>query len=55
MGSAGAGELAEELGCELGRCGRDLVVLEHRGLVAREPNGNRRLTESGAAMVAALF
>ncbi len=55
MGSAGPSELADELGCSVGSCGRDLVLLEHRGLVARETSGNRRLTESGAAMIAALF
>lgn len=55
MGSAGPRELSDELGCSIPSCGRDLVLLEHRGLVARESNGNRRLTESGAAMIATLF
>lgn len=55
MGSAGPAELADELGRPLAHCGRDLVLLEHRGLVVRESNGNRRLTESGAAMIAAHF
>ena len=35
--------------------GRELALLQHRGLVAREPSGPRRLTEAGAALVATLF
>ena len=55
LGSAGPERLAEELGVPLAECGRDLVLLEHRGLVAREPGGARTLTESGHALVATLF
>jgi Histidine kinase-, DNA gyrase B-, and HSP90-like ATPase len=47
--------LAEELGRSRAECGRELATLQHRGLVAREPGGARRLTDSGAALVATLF
>lgn len=53
------GATPTELGTELGRgrseCGRELTLLQHRGLVVREPSGARRLTEAGAALVATLF
>jgi len=55
MGSAQTGQLAEELGLPRAECGRELTLLGHRGLVAREPDGARRLTESGEALVATLF
>lgn len=47
--------LAQELGRPRSECGRELALLQHRGLVAREPAGPRRLTEAGAALVATLF
>jgi len=46
-----AAELDEHV-CE---CGRELVLLEHRGLVARAPEGARSLTPDGTRLVAALF
>ena len=55
LGSAGPDRLAAELGVPLAECGRDLVLLEHRGLVTREPGGARALTEAGRALVATLF
>jgi hypothetical protein len=48
-------QLAQELGRPRSECGRELALLQHRGYVAREPSGGRRLTEAGAALVATLF
>lgn len=53
--SATPARLAGELGRARSECGRELALLQHRGLVAREPSGPRRLTEAGAALVATLF
>jgi anti-sigma regulatory factor (Ser/Thr protein kinase) len=47
--------MARELELPLGAVGRELVLLEHRGLVARFADGGRVLTERGAAIVATLF
>ena len=47
--------MARELDLPLGTCGRELVLMEHRGLVARFADGGRVLTERGAAIVATLF
>jgi hypothetical protein len=47
--------MARELDLPLGVVGRELVLLEHRGLVARFADGGRVLTERGAAIVATLF
>lgn len=47
--------MARELGLPLGVVGRELVLMEHRGLVARFGDGGRVLTERGAAIVATLF
>lgn len=47
--------MSRELDLPLGICGRELVLLEHRGLVARFADGGRVLTERGAAIVATLF
>lgn len=47
--------MARELDLPLGAVGRELVLLEHRGLVARFADGGRVLTERGAAIVATLF
>jgi Mn-dependent DtxR family transcriptional regulator len=55
IASATPARLADELGRSRSECGRELALLQHRGLVAREPGGPRRLTEAGAALVATLF
>jgi len=47
--------LAAELDLPLAECGRELVVLEHRGLVLRDADGERRLADSGETLVATLF
>lgn len=47
--------LAKELSIPLGECGRDLVFLEHRGLVARGPDGERTLTPAGVDLLTTLF
>ncbi len=47
--------MSRELDLPLGVVGRELVLLEHRGLVARFADGGRVLTERGAAIVATLF
>jgi len=47
--------LADELGLSPAECGRELALLEHRGLVARAPDGARVLAERGASLVATLF
>lgn len=55
MGPSRPEGLSPELGWTIGRCGRELVVLEARGLVARRDDGARALTEDGAALLATLF
>jgi hypothetical protein len=55
LGSAAPPAVARELGRPLPECGRALVLLEHRGLVARGPSGARSLTDAGATLVATLF
>lgn len=55
VATATPAELARELGRGRSECGRELTLLQHRGLVAREPAGPRRLTDAGAALVATLF
>ena len=55
IANATPAQLADELGRSRSECGRELALLQHRGLVAREPSGPRRLTEAGAALVATLF
>ncbi|MSO44318.1 MAG: hypothetical protein EXQ74_03255 [Thermoleophilia bacterium] len=47
--------MARELVLPLGTVGRELVLLEHRGLVARFGDGGRVLTERGSTIVATLF
>jgi len=54
-GPSDALALAAELETPLAECGRELVVLEHRGLVARDASGTRSLTPSGSKLVATLF
>lgn len=55
IGAADPGRVAGELGLARAECGRELALLQHRGLVGRDPGGARRLTEAGAALVATLF
>ena len=55
MAPAHPESMARELELPLGVVGRELVLLEHRGLVARFADGGRVLTERGAAIVATLF
>jgi hypothetical protein len=55
VGAATPETLARELGRSRAECGRELALLQHRALVAREPGGARRLTDAGAALVATLF
>lgn len=55
VASATPARLADELGRSRSECGRELALLQHRGLVTREPSGPRRLTDAGAALVATLF
>jgi anti-sigma regulatory factor (Ser/Thr protein kinase) len=47
--------LADELDLCPAECGRELALLEHRGLVERAPGGARALAERGASLVATLF
>lgn len=55
IGPVDARTLAAEIGMPLPECGRELVLLEHRGLVSRAPDGGRSLTDGGSALVATLF
>ncbi len=55
VGSAAPQSLSAELGRSRAECGRELTLLQHRGLVAREPSGRRRLTDAGTSLVATLF
>jgi hypothetical protein len=55
VGPSSAEALAAELDVPLAECGRDLALLEHRGLVARNPQGDRGLTAAGSALLATLF
>lgn len=55
MGAARADRLARELGRDRGECGRELALLQHRGLVARDTSGAHVLTETGSALLATLF
>lgn len=55
IGSGRADRLARELGRDRGECGRELALLQHRGLVSREAGGIHRLTEAGSALLATLF
>ncbi len=52
---ASPARLAEELDLAPAECGRELALLEHRGLVERAPEGARALAERGASLVATLF
>jgi hypothetical protein len=55
LSPADPGRLAAELEVPLAECGRELVLLEHRGLVSRAASGERALAEDGTALVATLF
>lgn len=55
IGSGRPDTLAEELRRTRAECGRELALLQHRGLVSREPDGARRLTDAGTALVGTLF
>lgn len=55
IGSGRPDRLARELDRDRGECGRELALLQHRGLVSREPGGIHRLTEAGTALLATLF
>lgn len=55
IGAATPARLAQELARPRAECGRELAHLEHRGLVRREPEGSRTLTEAGSRLVATLF
>jgi hypothetical protein len=55
IGPADAVTIARELDRGLPGCGRDLALLEQRGLVERSRDGRRSLTEAGEAAVATLF
>jgi anti-sigma regulatory factor (Ser/Thr protein kinase) len=55
MGPSMPDRLAAELSWTIGRCGRELVVLESRGLVSRDLDGRRALTPSGSRLLSALF
>ncbi|HWH15784.1 MAG TPA: ATP-binding protein, partial [Miltoncostaeaceae bacterium] len=55
MGPSRPERIAGELGWPVGRCGRELVLLESRGLVARDGDGTRALTGAGSTLLATLF
>jgi hypothetical protein len=55
LGPATCAGLACELRISPGECGRELALLEHRGLVSRDEDGGRALTEPGTALVETLF
>ena len=55
MGPSTPERLASELAWTIGRCGRELVVLESRGLVSRDLDGRRTLTPSGSRLLSTLF
>lgn len=55
IGSGRADRLAQELGRSRAECGRELALLQHRGLACREPGGAHRLTDAGTALLATLF
>lgn len=55
VGPATPDALAAELDVSLCACARELVTLEHRGLVAHEADGRRSLTAPGTALLTTLF
>jgi hypothetical protein len=55
IGSGRPDRLAMELGRSRAECGRELALLQHRGLTSRGREGAHRLTDAGTALVATLF
>ena len=55
VGPASPVRLAAELRLPLPECGRELALLEHRGLLQRAPDGARSLAGAGRDLVTALF
>jgi hypothetical protein len=55
VGSSTPEAIAAELDFPLPICGRELVLLESRGLVARAGDGSYRLTDDGERLVSTLF
>ena len=55
VGPVDANTLAAEIDMPLPDCGRELVLLEHGGLVSRDSDGRRSLTAAGSSLVATLF
>lgn len=55
MAPAAPTALARELEIALGECGRELVLLEHRGLVVRACDGTRTLSGAGTDLLTTLF
>jgi Histidine kinase-, DNA gyrase B-, and HSP90-like ATPase len=55
VGSGTPLRLAAELGLPLPECGRELALLEHRGLLERSPDGSRSLAGAGRDLITALF
>jgi anti-sigma regulatory factor (Ser/Thr protein kinase) len=55
VGDARPERLAAELGWQISRCGRELVVLEAHGLLRRNADGTRSLTPAGITLVKTLF
>ena len=55
MAPAAPTALAKELAISLGECGRELVLLEHRGLVMRAGDGTRTLSSAGSEILTTLF
>ncbi|MEQ8833851.1 MAG: ATP-binding protein [Miltoncostaeaceae bacterium] len=55
LGRADAGRVAHELGRDRAECGRELALLQHRGLVVRTADRSHALTDAGTALLATLF
>lgn len=55
MGPVHTHRLALEMDMPLADCGRELVLMEHRGFVSRAPDGTRSLADAGTSLVATLF
>ncbi len=55
VGAAGPSDVAAVLSVAPSTAHRDLALLQAEGLIAREPNGKRRLTPLGVSYVESLF
>lgn len=55
LAEADAAALSAESGLPLAVCGRELAVLEHRGLLMRGSSARRSLTGAGRELVSSLF